>query len=337
MFKQDERPITVRTGREIIILLMAVCAVASVAGRCSPTLDVLNSFAPMLLAIALATALSVAAHGISASGKLRLLVLLAAMITFGSRVFPELMTSQQSLSAQATVTIVTHNVSVRNRDPEATAYALLASGADVLLLQETDGRFAPLLRVLRQRFRYATPCKRGVCSMAILSRWPIVSSQYRVRNDDGREIGPALIVARIKPASAPVFDVVTLHLPWPLPARRHAKLRRQLAQVLPRLDQEGLVLAGDLNLTPWSFAMRDMDAAMHPLTRVSRAVASFPARFPSGQPAPWPLLPIDHVFIGRAWTPSSVELLPRTGSDHYPLRVSLALQRKIRPPSRRLM
>jgi endonuclease/exonuclease/phosphatase (EEP) superfamily protein YafD len=253
--------------------------------------------------------------------------IVAAIIAFSWRVAAELQYPQRLLLVQDVVTIVTHNVSIRNHDPRATARALLASEADVLLLQETDGTFAPLLKALRRQYRYATPCKRDACSMAILSRWPIVNSSYRVRDSQGRQIGPALMRARIQPASAPAFEAVTLHFPWPLPAQRHTKLRGQLAHVLPMLDRDELVLAGDLNLTPWSFAMRDLDAALQPLTRVTRALPSFPARLASGRSISWPLLPIDHVFIGRAWITSSIDRLPRTGSDHYPVRVRLT-QRK---------
>jgi endonuclease/exonuclease/phosphatase (EEP) superfamily protein YafD len=249
--------------------------------------------------------------------------IVAAIIAFGWRVTAELQYPERLLLVQNVATIVTHNVSVRNHAPRATARALLASEADVLLLQETDGTFAPLLKALRRQYRYATPCKRDACSMAILSRWPIVNSSYRVRDSQGRQIGPALMRARIQPASAPAFEAVTLHFPWPLPAEQHAKLRGQLAQVLPLLDRDELVLAGDLNLTPWSFAMRDLDAALQPLTRVTRALPSFPARLASGHTISWPLLPIDHVFTGRAWITSSVDRLPRTGSDHYPVRVRL--------------
>jgi vancomycin resistance protein VanJ len=41
---------------------------------------------------------------------------------------------------------------------------------------------------------------------------------------------------------------------------------------------------------------------------------------------PFPFLPIDQLFAGPGWAMRSVERLPRTGSDHYPLRVRLVMQ-----------
>ena len=62
--------------------------------------------------------------------------------------------------------VVSHNVSVRNRDPLGTVNALLASDADILMLQESDGTVRPYLERLTARFPYHTPCPRR-CSLAI--------------------------------------------------------------------------------------------------------------------------------------------------------------------------
>lgn len=218
------------------------------------------------------------------------------------------------------VTIVTHNVRFDNRDPAATANILQAADADVILLQETDridwrARFDPA------RYPYRTPCRDTGCSLLILSRWPIVASRYRIRDADGEQIGPRLVWATIAPPGRPRFDVATLHLDWPGPAQ--ARQRRELAQSIGGLAVERLIVAGDFNLTPWAWAMRDSDADLVPLTRMTRGVGSYPARIGAGTALPVPLLPIDQLFAGPGWAAGGVDRLPRTGSDHYPLRIRL--------------
>lgn len=218
------------------------------------------------------------------------------------------------------VTIVTHNVRFDNRDPSATAAILQAADADVILLQETD-RIDWRARFDSARYPYRSACRDTGCSLLILSRWPIVASRYRIRDANGEQIGPRLVWATIAPPGRPRFDVATLHLDWPGPDQ--ARQRRELARSIGGLAVERLIVAGDFNLTPWAWAMRDSDADLVPLTRMTRAIWSYPARIGAGTALPVPLLPIDQLFAGPGWAAGGVDRLPRTGSDHYPLRIRL--------------
>jgi endonuclease/exonuclease/phosphatase (EEP) superfamily protein YafD len=86
-----------------------------------------------------------------------------------------------------------------------------------------------------------------------------------------------------------------------------------------------MILAGDFNSTPWSFARREDDRRFG-LIRRDRAMWSWPAEFvgPHGFQAPFPFLPIDHIYAGPGWATVSVSRGPRLGSDHYPLIAVLA-------------
>ena len=85
------------------------------------------------------------------------------------------------------------------------------------------------------------------------------------------------------------------------------------------------IVAGDFNVTPWSFALRRQDRALD-LVRRTVLMPSWPAGRLSHNrvPAPFPYLPIDHIYAGRGWETVSVERGPRLGSDHYPVVVRLA-------------
>src|SRR3546814_1418660 len=87
------------------------------------------------------------------------------------------------------------------------------------------------------------------------------------------------------------------------------------ARALARIDRDALIVAGDMNLTPWAAAMREQDRALAPLSRMTRA--------PSW-PRALPVLPIDHVYAGPDWGLVSARRLPATGSDHRPILVTLA-------------
>src|SRR3546814_10032473 len=85
--------------------------------------------------------------------------------------------------------------------------------------------------------------------------------------------------------------VATLHYPRPT-SRDQAVRRRDVARALARIDRDALIVAGDMNLTPWAAAMREQDRALAPLSRMTRA--------PSW-PRALPVLPIDHVYAGPDW------------------------------------
>ncbi len=310
--------------------IMVLAALGCQAGRYWPALDALNSIAP-LIAIAAAVLMLVALL------RRRWLAAAAALFALagaGERIVGEFSRTVPTAAPNADrqiVTIVTHNVRRDNRSPERTVAALDRSGADVLMLQETDGNVGWALSALNARYPYHSKCGESGCSLIVLSRWPITESRWFVRGDGGRMIGPPLVWARIAPPGEAPFTVVTVHFPWPIPAERQAAQRDTLPGVLPRLDRERMIVAGDMNLTPWAFAMARLDEQMAPLVRMTRALPSFPARIGGSAWQMPPVLPIDHLFAGPGWTVRSVERLSATGSDHYPVRVRLEASRRIGP------
>ena len=87
-------------------------------------------------------------------------------------------------------------------------------------------------------------------------------------------------------------------------ALRENSMRRptvaRLAALAQRYDKERLIIGGDLNLAPWSFRLRRLDARLG-LNRRDRADFTWPARL-VGRDWPIPVLPLDHLYAGPAWT-----------------------------------
>jgi endonuclease/exonuclease/phosphatase (EEP) superfamily protein YafD len=116
------------------------------------------------------------------------------------------------------------------------------------------------------------------------------------------------------------FSVAATHYQWPEPIGSQGRQARLFAEMFDRLDRDALIVAGDFNLTPWSFTLRRQDVRFG-LIRRSRAVATWPV----GKIEHWalnfpfPFLPIDHIYAGHAWKTVSIARGPRLGSDHFPL------------------
>lgn len=238
-----------------------------------------------------------------------------ALLPVVGTIAPELLrTIPRAAPGAPQVRIVTHNVWERNSDPAETAQAILDAHADIVLLQEASGNFRPMLAALRRHFPYWTDCPAR-CDLAIFSRWPIGARGYRFKSATGQKFGPPLAWARIMPPGMPPFSVATLHYGHPSPPGPQARARWELANAIRRVDPRDLIVAGDMNLTPWASAMRVQDKALFPLTRMTRALPSWQR--------PVPMLPIDHLYAGAGWGLVDARRLPATGSDHYPLLIIL--------------
>lgn len=224
----------------------------------------------------------------------------------------------QDAPGEPQLTIVTHNLKVFNFDPRQTASELIDSRADIILLQEWGPKMETMRPLLKARFPFSARC--GMGELQIMSRLPIAHSRCAET-----AIGPAgqiLLLSEIPLVGGPTVTVLTLHPTWKLPRFWRAEARKALVHWMRQRDPAFMVVAGDFNLTPWNEGMRDLDRGLAPLQRVTQALFSFPAR---ARGFSWPiaLLPIDHVFVGPGLNVLSVERLPRTGSDHYPIRVKL--------------
>jgi len=295
----------------LLIVGAAIAAWLAVLGTWLPDLDVLASFLP-LFAVALAIGLLIARR------RVRWTLPLAAIgvVPMAMAATPEIVrTIPAAPTGAQELRVLTHNVWVDNATPAATGAAIARADADIVLLQETSSARDVLVAATAHRFPYRTACPGGGCGLTILSRWPIRASGYFLKDAHGQRFGPPLLWAEIAvPGSAPV-TVATLHYPRPVPASRQAAARAALAAALARVDRSALIVGGDMNLTPWSAAMRAQDAAFAPLTRMTRAIRSWPRTLP--------FLPIDQLYAGPAWGLVRVDRLAATGSDHFPILVTL--------------
>lgn len=244
------------------------------------------------------------------------------------------------------VRVMTYNVhscrgSDRRLSPERIARVIQKSAPDIVALQELDvkqtrsggldqAEYLAGVLGMRLHFVAARACHGGHYGNAILSRFPseTVRSGALPQLNDACE-PRAVQWVRVE-APWGELDIFNVHLGL---ERGERRLQTNLL-----LGDEWLghatrdpraVVCGDLNAGPGSYVYRHLarhlqDAQRRPVRRFlgkPRPRATFPALFP--------LVRIDHVFLGKGLiarhseVPSS--LLSRVASDHRPLVVDLEL------------
>ena len=192
------------------------------------------------------------------------------------------------------VTIYQKNLLFQNDQVAALAADIRATRPDVVTLQELTSRNAPLVRDLRAEYPHQASCALvDWARLAILSLWPV----------EGEICLEGQGIVGIQVASPQgTFWVFSLHGAWPWPHEQAS----QMARILPVFEdlEEPVVIAGDFNMVPWSFALRSIADS----TGTTRAGPLFSTFTKMGAP-----LPIDHVYAPGGGQASPRPLL---GSDH---------------------
>jgi endonuclease/exonuclease/phosphatase (EEP) superfamily protein YafD len=296
----------------------AACAAASLlalGGAFSAALDVLSHFALIYIA---ATVVAAALAAIFLRNWGRPVVLALAAVTLvatGVLVAPEYLRQpdrKAAPDAPGQIKIIQINALRTNRDIRPIVDWLIAQHPDFVTVTEARHDLRDLL-VKRTGWRVSGA--KG--DLMIFSREPRITMARPVP-PKGAKL--AFVNATYPSASGP-FELVTAHLDWPT-SPLHARQQADLSNIIARLPRDRMILTGDFNAAPWSFAQRRLEQRLG-LIRRDSALPTFPA-VRRGFNWPWPVLPIDHIYAGPGWATVSVTRGPRLSSDHYPLVVVLA-------------
>jgi len=315
--------------RAVALLLAAVSALAailSLGGAFNSDLDILTHLAPAWLVMSL---LALGLQGLAGFSQSRGVPLMAAttLAICARLMVPDLIArvaAPRFPAADQILKIIQFNVWDHNRDPAATARWILDQDADIVVLEETGAGAIPA--ALAGRYPFRAPCEKGPegCATTILAKSLPVDGGQLIWTKLGRRHAGAWATFG---AGAQAFTIVGTHYRWPEPLARQAPQAQRFADVIQGYDRRSLIVVGDFNMTPWSFALRRQDARFG-LTRLTHAIFTFPAGRISdwGVTFPFPLLPIDQAYAGSDWRPVSVRRGLAMGSDHYPIVVTLTRQ-----------
>ncbi len=243
-------------------------------------------------------------------------------------------TNSVTLPAGDLVRIASHNMWIENTDPDLTVEVLTGFEADVLALQESNGKAREAGFALAAAYPHAVRCR----STRLLSRFEILESGCLERPEPidwataipcDWEVPPG-VWARVELPSGRRAVFVTTHMTWPIPGDTQSCQRDGLAAALTGLAGDPIVLMGDFNAAAPSLALARMDEA-YGLQRRSRGLATFPSQSALGfsglaDPVSDPMLiGIDHIYASEDWVTVHIRVGPTTGSDHRPLVGALVL------------
>jgi endonuclease/exonuclease/phosphatase (EEP) superfamily protein YafD len=218
--------------------------------------------------------------------------------------------------------VATANVLNSNPTPERVLDFVRGSGADLVVLVDARGeRWRPVLAAVGDLYPYRAPDDwREGGQVLLFSREPVLADAV-VR--PGAAPRPYLVAKLATVTGAPL--VVAVHPTSPAPTEPVETRERdfQLGRIADAVEGVAgpVIVAGDLNTSPWSPRFRDLLAAtgLRDAEVGQGWVGTWPAWF-------WPaLVPIDHVLVGGPVAVVDLRRGPFVGSDHYPLVADLRL------------
>ncbi len=132
------------------------------------------------------------------------------------------------------------------------------------------------------------------------------------------------MVAEVETAGGAITELGTHPLPPGSPER--LRLRDEQLTALAGFVaglRKPLILAGDLNVTPWSprFERLLRETGLTDTARGRGLQGTWPVGLP------WMRIPIDHCLISESFRVVDRKVGPAVGSDHFPLLVDLELAR----------
>ncbi len=229
--------------------------------------------------------------------------------------------SQSAQAGTESFRFATYNRHYGNENYAALGDWLLQVNADVLAMQEVDSmQTVEKVAALLPAFPHVYAKVDEVYDVAIFSRWPIREAELVELAPGANQATKAVIEWEGRP-----LTLIGVHLHWPMqPAK--ARLRNAEFQGLATLVRgiDGPVLvAGDMNITPWSPVFRDELArsGLQDCARGHGLVTSWPSRFA------WAGIRIDQCLASDHWRVLDISAGPAFGSDHLAMVNVLELKR----------
>lgn len=202
-----------------------------------------------------------------------------------------------------------------------------AGQVDVVILLEANSDFQAGIDRIKAQFPYAlTQLQDGPFGIALLSKYPLADTEVL---DLVGEAFPALAATVAVPGWATPLQVYAIHPPPPVSSDL-AELRNQymkkLAAMAAARGSAPIIVAGDLNVTPWSPWFRDFirTSQMHDSQRGLGLLATWPAA--TAQYSSFLGIPIDACLHSDKLQVATRALGPEIDSDHLPVITELRLR-----------
>lgn len=242
-----------------------------------------------------------------------------------TRVYPNEVKAALDVDEAERIRILTANVLAPNHNAEGLIAMIREHRPDVFVTLESDAWWQERLDALESDYPYSMKCPLdNLYGMHVYSRLALEDTAIQFLVEDDIPSMHALVVLE----SGRKVRMHFLHPAPPSPTEHDESTERDaellvVAKSVADLDTP-VVVAGDLNDVAWSVTtrlFRKISGLLDP--RIGRGMFN---TFHAGIPfLRWPL---DHLFHSRHFTLSFIRRLPKFGSDHFPMLVELAYDRK---------
>jgi endonuclease/exonuclease/phosphatase (EEP) superfamily protein YafD len=219
------------------------------------------------------------------------------------------------------------NVMLENDQPERLLEVIYDSDPDIVLVVETDARWAAALSVLRNGYPHRVEQPQdNYYGLLLFSRLPLIEPavKFLVQEDI-----PSVHTGLELRSGDHVF-LHGLHPRPPEPLRDQNSTARDAELVLVGrairdAGDRPTIVAGDLNDVAWS-ATTELFVRLSGLLdpRVGRG---FYNSFHADKL--YLRYPLDHVFHSNHFTLTDLQILPHIGSDHFPVLIELCLEPEV--------
>ncbi|BDA86648.1 endonuclease [Aureimonas sp. SA4125] len=218
------------------------------------------------------------------------------------------------------VTILSCNVKMSNRDYDATLRMTREGDPDIAVFMETDQPWCDALDSLRETLPHVVAAPEdNAYGMILFSRLSL--SDIRIDHLVMDEVPSITVTVTLRDGQR--FRLHAVHPEPPVPSVDSVGRDAELLLVADIVSKESLpsVVSGDLNDVAWSHTTRLFQRVSGLLDpRIGRGFYNtFDARFPFLR---WPL---DHLFHDARFALVDMQRLPAGGSDHFPMLFRLAL------------
>ena len=315
----------IRLGLVLGALGAALLAILALFGFAVPEFDLLNHAQIFLLP---ATLVGLVIVAVLLGGTLRsvaAIIMLVGVAASANVMLPEFLGSlraRPTAPASGTITMMTHNLFGMNYEMEKVVAAIRAEDPDIIVLQEYFGEQATDLHpLLLADYPFFVRCRGGKrANLGLYSRLPLTQVEDGAcPNNAYGTTRTAHILAEFQTEDGKPFSVITTHMDWPLPVARQREQLSALSAVVDKIEGP-MILAGDFNSTPWSYALRDF-VARNGLARETVNLVTYPLSWYYF--GAWrdtiPFLPLDHVMTRGGIVVHDLHAGRRTASDHLPV------------------
>lgn len=217
-----------------------------------------------------------------------------------------------------------YNVFIENREIEKFLKMVEKTDPDIVLLAEVDDFWVENVSALKEKYPYFVECPLdNAYGIALYSKLELDNARLEFLVEDDIPSIHANVVLR----SGRKVDLYCLHPRPPVPTESFRSMERdaELLMVGRHIDKQDAptIVCGDLNDVAWSWTTKlfqKVSGLLDP--RIGRGLYStFPVKYAVVR------CPLDHVFHSNHFRLVELKRLPNIGSDHFPMYISLALEK----------